>query len=47
MVLILYLLKVKIVNGVSETEFNPDGEITRQEAAAMLMRVYKNYAEEE
>ncbi len=34
-----------IVNGVSETEFNPDGEITRQEAAAMLMRVYKNYAE--
>ena len=47
MVLILYLLKVKIVNGVSETEFNPDGEITRQEAAAMLMRVYKNYAEAE
>lgn len=36
-----------IVNGVSETEFNPDGEITRQEAAAMLMRVYKNYAEAE
>ncbi len=34
-----------IVNGISETEFNPDGEITRQEAAAMLMRVYKNYAE--
>lgn len=34
-----------IVNGVSETEFNPDGEITRQEAAAMLMRVYRNYAE--
>ena len=36
-----------IVNGISETEFNPDGEITRQEAAAMLMRVYKNYAEME
>ncbi|MDO4563226.1 MAG: S-layer homology domain-containing protein [Clostridia bacterium] len=36
-----------IVNGISETEFNPDGEITRQEAAAMLMRVYKNYAETE
>lgn len=34
-----------IVNGISETEFNPDGEIARQEAAAMLMRVYKNYAE--
>ena len=34
-----------IVNGVSETAFNPDGDITRQEAAAMLMRVYKNYAE--
>ena len=33
-----------IVNGVSETAFNPDGDITRQEAAAMLMRVYKNYA---
>lgn len=36
-----------IVNGVSKTEFKPDGEITRQEAAAMLMRVYKNYAETE
>lgn len=36
-----------IVNGISETEFNPDGEITRQEAATMLMRVYKNYAETE
>ena len=36
-----------IVNGVSETEFHPDGEITRQEAAAILMRVYKNYAETE
>ncbi len=34
-----------IVNGISETAFNPDGDITRQEAAAMLMRVYKNYAE--
>lgn len=33
-----------IINGISETEFNPDGDITRQEAAAMLMRVYKNYA---
>lgn len=36
-----------IVNGISETEFKPDGEITRQEAAAMLMRVYKNYAKTE
>lgn len=34
---------IGIVNGVSETEFNPNGDITRQEAAAMLMRVYKNY----
>ena len=36
-----------IVNGISETEFKPDGEITRQEAAAMLMRVYKNYTQME
>lgn len=36
-----------IVNGISETEFKPDGEITRQEAAAMLMRVYKIYAQME
>ena len=36
---------IGIVNGVSESEFNPNGDITRQEAAAMLMRVYKNYAE--
>lgn len=36
-----------IVNGISETDFNPDGEITRQEAAAMLMRVYKNYTQME
>ncbi len=34
---------IGIVNGVSETEFNPNGDITRQEAAAMLMRVYGNY----
>ncbi len=34
-----------IVNGVSETAFNPEGDITRQEAAAMLMRIYKNYAQ--
>lgn len=34
---------IGIVNGVSETEFNPSNDITRQEAAAMLMRVYKNY----
>lgn len=38
---------IGIVNGISEKEFNPDGDITRQEAAAMLMRVYKNYAEVE
>ncbi len=36
---------IGIVNGVSETEFNPNGDITRQEAAAMLMRVYRNYGE--
>lgn len=34
---------IGIVNGISDTEFNPDGNITRQEAAAMLMRIYKNY----
>ena len=34
---------IGIVNGISETEFNPNDDITRQEAAAMLMRVYKNY----
>ncbi len=33
-----------IVNGTSDTTFEPDKPITRQEAAAMLMRVYKNYA---
>lgn len=38
---------IGIVNGLSETVFNPDGDITRQEAAAMLMRVYKNYAKVE
>lgn len=38
---------IGIVNGVSETEFNPNGDITRQEAAAMLMRVYRNYDEVE
>ncbi len=36
---------IGIVNGISETEFDPTGDITRQEAAAMLVRVYKNYAE--
>lgn len=36
---------IGIVNGVSENNFNPYGNITRQEAAAMLMRIYKNYAE--
>lgn len=34
---------IGIVNGISDTEFNPNGDITRQEAAAMLMRVYRNY----
>lgn len=38
---------IGIMNGISEDEFNPDGEITRQEAAAILMRVYRNYAETE
>ena len=36
---------IGIVNGVSVNSFRPDGNITRQEAAAMLMRIYKNYAE--
>lgn len=35
---------IGIVNGMSDSEFEPDGDITRQEAAAMLMRAYKNYA---
>lgn len=30
--------KLGIVNGVSATEFNPLGEITRKQAATMLMR---------
>ena len=30
-----------IVNGVSDTEFNPDGTITRQEAAVMTIRAAK------
>lgn len=30
--------KHKIINGVSEAEFNPHGNITREEAAVMLMR---------
>lgn len=30
-----------IVNGVSETEFNPHGEITREEAATMVLRAAK------
>lgn len=30
-----------IVNGVSDTEFNPDGTITRQEAATMVARAAK------
>ncbi|MBQ2931551.1 MAG: S-layer homology domain-containing protein [Clostridia bacterium] len=30
-----------IVNGVSETEFNPNGEITREEAATMFLRAAK------
>ena len=38
---------IGIVNGISEDEFDCVGEITRQEAAAILMRVYRNYAETE
>lgn len=34
-----------IVNGVSAAAFDPKGGITRQEAAAMLSRVYENYGE--
>ena len=30
-----------IVNGISETEFNPSGTITRQEAAVMTIRAAK------
>ncbi len=30
-----------IVNGVSDTEFNPEGTITRQEAAVMTIRAAK------
>ena len=33
-----YMCKLGIVNGVSATEFNPLGEITREQAATMLMR---------
>lgn len=33
-----------IVNGRSEDNFDPDGQITREEAAAMLMRTYRFYA---
>lgn len=43
-IIVNYAYNFGIVNGVSETKFNPEGEITRQEAAAMLMRIYKNYS---
>ena len=33
-----YMFKLGIANGVSVTEFNPLGEITREQAATMLMR---------
>ncbi len=33
-----------IVNGVSETEFNPNANITRQEMCAMLTRAFKKIA---
>ena len=33
-----------IISGIDDNTFNPDGDITRQEAAALLMRIYKNYA---
>ena len=32
-----------LVNGTSASTFTPDAPITRQEAAAMLARVYRNY----
>ena len=38
---VYYMSYLGIVNGVSETEFNPLGEITREEAATMLMRTAK------
>lgn len=28
-----------VINGISETEFSPDGELTREQAAAMLSRI--------
>ena len=36
-----YMCKLGIVNGVSATEFNPLGEITREQAATMLARTAK------
>lgn len=38
---VYYMASLGIVNGVSETEFNPLGEITREEAAVMLYRAAK------
>lgn len=35
-----------IINGKSDTLFDPQGEITREEAATMLMRVYRSYGGE-
>ena len=36
-----YAYSVGVVNGMSETEFAPDNQATRQEMAAMLFRAYK------
>ncbi len=35
--------RLGIVTGRSEDVFDPDGRLTRQEAAAILMRTYQNY----
>ncbi len=37
------LYALGIVNGISDTAFNPDGSITRQEAAALLVRAAGQY----
>lgn len=37
------LNEIGVVNGVTETSFNPNGELTRQQAALMLYRLLKVY----
>ncbi|MEG1441315.1 MAG: RICIN domain-containing protein [Oscillospiraceae bacterium] len=40
---ILVANKLGIVNGVSETEFSPNSDTTREEISAMMMRAIKNF----